>query len=70
MMLKPFKVDIEKALNEAKTINLSEYCDSIEYIPLETRLDFSAPHPQPCFRFYIYLQRISEKILQLCDQSR
>ena len=36
----PFKVDIGKALKEAKTINLSEYCDSIEYIPLETRPDF------------------------------
>jgi hypothetical protein len=36
----PFIVDIGKALKEAKTINLSEYCDSIEYIPLETRPDF------------------------------
>lgn len=36
----PYKVNIGKALKEAKTINLSEYCDSIEYVPLETRPDF------------------------------
>ena len=36
----PYRVNIEKALKNAKTINLSEYCDSIEYVPLETRPDF------------------------------
>ena len=36
----PYRVNIEKALKSAKTINLSEYCDSIEYVPLETRPDF------------------------------
>ncbi len=34
-----FEVDIEKGINSNKQLKVSLFCDSIEYIPLETRAD-------------------------------
>jgi len=34
-----YRIDLEKSLKQTEPINLSEYCRSIEYVPIETRTD-------------------------------